>query len=81
MAFSVAKPFRKPIWTNKPFFFCVIFLFFFNILVVFLPSSSRVPKVFNLLAFESKDGTSYYDYRYWIVLGIFLNSILTYLAE
>ena len=81
MAFSIAKPFRKPIWTNWPFTICVIVLFIVNALFVFLPSSSGISKLFNLLSFETKDGVEYYSYRYWIALGILLNSILTYAAE
>jgi len=34
-----------------------------------------------LLPFSTKDGTSYYSYRYWIALGIVLNSLMTYGAE
>lgn len=81
MSFSIAKPFRKEIWTNYPFLFCVIFIFSFNILVLFLPSKSYVSTEFDLLAFVAKDGTSYYIYKYWIALGIALNSILTYVSE
>ena len=82
MAFSIAKPFRKSIYTNIPFFFCVIFLFIFNTLCIYLPSKNVVPTEFDLLPFESQDGaTSNYSYRYWVGLGILVNSILTYGAE
>ena len=36
---------------------------------------------FDLEPFVSKDGTSYYNYKYWIAAGILANSILTYAAE
>lgn len=81
MAFSIAKPFRKPIWTNLPFFFCVIFLFIFNTLCIFLPSDNRVSIRFDLLPFVSDDGTEHYDYKFWIAGGIIVNSVLTYVAE
>lgn len=81
MAFSIAKPFRKNIWTNYPFLFCVVFLFIFNGLCIFLPSDSIVSTEFDLQEFVSKDGTSYYSYKYWITLGIFVNSVLTYVSE
>lgn len=81
IAFSIAKPFRKQIWTNIPFFACIVFLFVFNALVVFLPDSNKVPQAFNMLPFVDENGTSYYDYRYWVALGIVANSILTYAAE
>ena len=81
MAFSIAKPFRKQIWTNIPFFLCVCFLFIFNTLCIFLPSSNIVAEEFDLQPFVTKDGTKYYGYKFWISLGILLNSILTYLAE
>ena len=81
MAFSIAKPFRKPIWTNLPFTICVVGLFIVNTFFVFLPSDNSMSKLFNLLPFETEDGVEHYSYRYWIALGIVLNSIATYLAE
>ena len=81
MAFSIAKPFRKPIYTNIPFFCCVIFLFIFNILCVFLPSTNFIAKEFDLQKFIDEDGTKYYSYKFWIAFGILVNSILTYVAE
>ena len=82
MAFSTAKPFRKAIWTNWPFFFCVVFLFVFNGLCIFLPSTTRVSSRFDLQPFETFDpNVSYYSYKYWISAGVVLNSILTILAE
>jgi hypothetical protein len=81
MAFSIAKPFRKQICTNYPFLFCVIFLFIFNGFCVFLPADNRVAIRFDLQPFSTEDGTSYYSYRYWIGLGIVLNSLMTYGAE
>ena len=77
VAFSVSKPFRLPIWTNKPFLSCVIFLIIFNSLCVLLPDNNPVVKLFNLLPFQTSDGTSYYDYRAWISVGILLNALLT----
>lgn len=42
MAFSIAKPFRKPIWTNYPYLVCVITIFVVNSLCIFLPDNSNV---------------------------------------
>ena len=82
MAFSIAKPFRKAIWTNGPFFFCVVFLLIFNALCIFLPSDNPVATRFDLLPFTTEDPhVSYYSYKYWIAAGVVLNSILTYAAE
>lgn len=81
MAFSIAKPFRKPIYTNWLFTICILVLFIINMLFVFLPSTSHINEVFNLLPFEDKDGEEFYRYRFWIFLGIVLNSVLTYVAE
>ena len=82
MAFSIAKPFRKAIWTNGPFFVCVLFLLIFNALCIFLPSDNAVPTRFDLLPFTTEDPkVSYYSYKYWIAAGVILNSLLTYLAE
>ena len=82
VAFSTSKPFRKPIYTNYYFFVCVVFLFVFDTFVVFLPSSSGVDQVFNLMPFVNKDtGDEYYSYRFWIAGGIVVNSFMTYFAE
>mmetsp|Transcript_15938 Transcript_15938/g.21617 ORF Transcript_15938/g.21617 Transcript_15938/m.21617 type:complete len:117 (+) Transcript_15938:3476-3826(+) len=81
MAFSISKPFRRPIYTNWIFTACIIILFVLNVVFVFLPSDSSINTLFNLLAFKDEDGTDYYGYRYWIFLGIILNSSLTYVAE
>jgi len=80
MSFSIAKPFRKPIWTNLPFFVCVILLFVFNGLCIFLPSDNTIYKYFNLEPFAT-DVQSYYSYRFWIALGVVINAALTYAAE
>ena len=81
MAFSIAKPFRKPIWTNIPFTIFVIVLFLVNALFVFMPSSSKLSDMFNLLTFETPDGTEHYSYRYLIAIGILANAVITYAAE
>lgn len=80
MSFSVAKPFRLPICTNKPFTACICILVLLGSLIVFLPDRSSMSRCFNLLPFSS-DGLSFYDYRAWIACGIVLNCLLTYLAE
>jgi len=38
IAFSVAKPFRKPIYTNIPFLVSIILISIVNCLFVFLPN-------------------------------------------
>ena len=81
IAFSTSKPFRKSIWTNYPFFGCIVFLFVFDAIMVFLPSNSGVSTLFNLLPFTTEDGVEHYSYRWWIFAGIVANSIMTYVAE
>lgn len=80
MSFSIAKPFRKQIWTNWPFLGCVIFLSLFQACIIFLPSDSKVYSYFDLEPFKA-DGKDYYSYRYWIASAIVVNAILTYTAE
>lgn len=81
IAFSISKPFRKSIYTNYAFFFCVIFLTVFNALCIFLPGDSGIPSTFNLLPFTTPDGTEHLKYKYWIFLGVVVNGLLTYFAE
>lgn len=77
IAFSVAKPFRQPIWTNLPFLVCIVLLLILNTTIVFSDDASVTSRLFNLLPFVDDDGTSHYDYRAWIFVGILLNSFLT----
>ena len=80
MAFSISKPFRKAIWTNYPFFACVLFMTLFNTVCIFMPSNSGISTMFNLLPF-TKDGVEYTSYKFWIFLGVVVNSVATYAAE
>lgn len=81
LAFSVSKPFRQPVWTNVPFIICVILLVMFDTILVLAADNSLISKWFTLLPFETDDGTSYYDYRAWIVAGILLNILMTFGVE
>ena len=80
IAFSIAKPFRKQIWTNYPYLFSILAILAVDTLLVFLPYDSWLSMLFNILPF-AKDGQTYYSYKAWIGLGILLNSIVTYAAE
>ena len=55
ISFSIAKPFRKQIWTNYPYLFSIIAIVVVDILLLFLPSDSWLPKLFNILPFVDKD--------------------------
>ena len=81
VAFSVAKPFRLPIWTNKPFCLSILVLVIFNSLLVILKDGNEMSEFFHLLPFTTTDGTSYYNYRAWICIGILLNTLATFTAE
>ena len=81
MAFSIAKPFRKPIYTNVAFFVCVVTLFIINTVIIYVPADNPLASEFNIEPFETKDGTSYYSYKYWIGVGILANSVMTYAVE
>jgi hypothetical protein len=47
IAFSVAKPFRKPIWTNLPFLISIIFIIYMNTVFLFSPNPGTPPCDFN----------------------------------
>jgi len=82
ISFSIAKPFRKQIWTNFPYMFSIASILIIDVLILFLPNDSWLPKLFNILPFVDEDtGESYNNYKAWIALGILLNCILTYAAE
>jgi hypothetical protein len=90
IAFSVSKPFRRPIWTNYPFLGAIIFILITNCLFVFLPNANVNDQNtdgenwldnFFLLEPFYKDGVSYYSYRFYIAIGIVVNSAVTILYE
>lgn len=84
IAFSISKPFRKEVWTNKPFFISIILLIIFDTVDLFVPGNTKVLNLFSCLPFvdyTTDPSKSYYNYRYLIAIGIVLNSITTYTAE
>jgi len=76
LAFSVAKPFRKPFWTNRPFLVCVIILIIMESLLLFLPLTGGFSNFFGLLEFKDD-----FHYRYIVLIGILINAIVTVVAE
>ena len=76
VAFSIAKPFRLPIWSNIPFTICIIVLVILGTLIVFLPDGNFIAKIFDMLPYTESN-----DYRAWITVGILLNTILTFGTE
>jgi len=81
VSFSISKPFRKQIWTNSRYFVSLILLVIFATVAVFVPPNTPIYSLFTTLPFVSQNGDVFYDYRYFIFVGILLNSILTYAAE
>ena len=81
VSFSISKPFRKQIWTNGPYFVSLILLVIFNTVDLFVPPNTPIFSIFTCLPFETQTGQIFYAYRYFIAVGILLNSILTYAAE
>ena len=90
IAFSIAKPFRKPIYTNLPYLLSVIFIIAVNFAFLFLPNyNTNAHNIdgsdwlinFFLLEPYTKDGVSFYGYRFWILAGIVVNSVMTLVFE
>ena len=64
MAFSIAKPFREPVYSNKPFFVFIVCLFVFNVLLIYLPADSAIAAHFDLEPVEEPDiHASYLSYK------------------
>lgn len=80
LAFSIAEPYRLPIWSNLPYFISIIAAFTINTMIVFWPDGGWPSKVFNLLPFAT-ESTNYYNYRYMVGIVTFVNCVLTYGAE
>lgn len=92
IAFSNAKPHRKDIYTNKPFFISIVAILLLDTAFVFMPNPGVSLATQNtggenwlvnffLLEPFYKDGVSYYSYRYFIAIGIIVNSAITLVFE
>lgn len=90
IAFSVAKPFRKPITSNIPFTLSIVFILSINFCFLFLPNhnvdaqntqGSNWLANFFLLEPFTYEGVSYYTYRLYLFLGIVVNSVITLVFE
>jgi len=81
LAFSVAWPFRKPWWTNRGFVICIILIVAMEGLILFLPHEGEQFYLDWAEFFGMIDFPDDYNYRFWILLGIVVNSIVTVLAE
>lgn len=81
IAFSVAKPFRKPIWSNIPFTVCTICLNILGSLCVLLPNGNVLAQTFELLPYQKPEESSEFNYRVSIMTGIIVNSLMTITVE
>lgn len=82
LSFSISKPFRKELWTNTPFFISVIVLTIFNTVTLFMSADAPFFKVFNNLNYKNQTtGQTYYQYRYFILVFVVINSLITFFAE
>ena len=81
LSFSISKPFKKSIFSNKLLMASIIILLMCDITLLIVPPTNPIYwTLFHCLKFE-KDGVTYYKY-YWLIVGcVVLNSILTYVAE
>lgn len=81
ISFSVAKPYRKPVWTNKPFLISLVALAIFNAYLVFTPDHSRAAEFFDFRPLSLSTGPNGQDYHYFIALVVVCNCVATYAAE
>lgn len=81
IAFSTSKPFRKPIYTNKPYVYSLLILFLFNTALIWLPGDNPVSQFFNVVPFVDDNGKEYYSYKAWLYFAIFVDAVLTFSAE
>lgn len=75
-AFSISKPFRKPIYTNLWLTLFMIFAFAYSVYIIVIPDKySR--EILDLVDFTDKD-----VYFKFYILGItFINFVVSYLTE
>jgi hypothetical protein len=72
----VAYPFRKPFYTNRWFLFSTLAIFVCNSLFLALPASNPLTTFF-----EVQPYTDDYEYKYKVLTGIVLCSVLTFGLE
>ena len=86
IAFSIAKPFRKSIHTNKPFVISIGIILLMNTYFVFAPNrnvdiqnTNGENWIVNFFLLEPffYNGKSFYYYRFQLFVAILINSIVT----
>jgi len=88
VAFMVGKPFRKPLYTNFWFTFCVIFLTILNLIMLFNPFNWQLfypnedpnathQPISMILTRQIKQ----FDFQYTLFVIILINTIVTMLWE
>ena len=81
LAFSIARPFKKPIYTNTPLMISILIVLTCDVCLLLVPPSNRVFfTMFHDLSFE-KGGVTYYNYKWLVFAGVVLNSLITFVAE
>jgi hypothetical protein len=81
LAFSIAKPFKKPIYTNTPLILSILIVLTCDLCLLLVPPSNPVFfTMFHDLSFEI-NGKTYYNYKWLLFAGVVLNSLLTIFAE
>jgi hypothetical protein len=72
----VAYPFRKNFWNNYPFTIAIAFILVLDSAFLVLPSDNWLNQFFDVLSLDGE-----IRYKYVIVGGIVVNSVLTYACE
>jgi len=81
VSFSVAYPFRKPIWTNCWYSFFIVFIFVLNCVILLSDTDSEMSVFFEILPFQDPAGNWYKIYQLWMGYVLLLNCVVTYVAE
>jgi hypothetical protein len=90
IAFSVSRPFRKPIHSNPLYLLSIVLIIILNLLFVFIEPSdideqgtngdSWIVNFFLLEPF-TLNGESYYSYRWFVFANIVINTAMTITFE
>ena len=69
-----------------PYLLVIIAVFGLDLAVLWLPYKNVISKFFifapfELISYDGKLAVDYFNYRYWILLGIILNCTVTMLFE
>ena len=79
-AFSVSKPFRKPLYTNVLLTLFMIIAFAYSVYIIVIPDkiSRKILQIFDFNTIENNDAN---NFKYYLIGFTLINFCLSYITE